>query len=313
MSDLPKDRVNPSPPFTYSAADYFGPWTVKEGRREVKRYGVLFTCMASRAVHIETASSLDTSSFLNAYRPFVGRRGPVRQLRSDRGTNFVGAKNELQSPLSEMDNQRVGSELRKENCDWVDFKFNVPDASHRGGSWERQIRTVRNVLDSLLYNQGTQLDDESLRTLLVEAEAIVNSRPLSADSDSCAADREPYPDDEVVSRPSTALRLQASGHVLEETLRSAISQHAQKWTRPRRNLEVGDIVIVKDESLHRNDWRLARVVEAFTSNDGLVRFVKVAVGDSSLDRTGRRCKQTTYLQRPVQKLVLLLPHEEAGD
>jgi hypothetical protein len=62
----------------YSAVDYFGPWLVKEGRREVKRYGVLFTCMASRAVHLEIAHSMDTSSFINAYRRFVGRRGPVR-------------------------------------------------------------------------------------------------------------------------------------------------------------------------------------------------------------------------------------------
>ena len=100
MADLPEDRLEPSPPFTYSAVDYFGPWLVKEGQKNVKRYGVLFTCLVSRAVHLETAISLDTSSFLNAYRRFIGRRGPVRQLRTDCGTNFVGSKTELQSVLS---------------------------------------------------------------------------------------------------------------------------------------------------------------------------------------------------------------------
>ena len=68
MADLPKDRLELSS-FTYSAVDYFGPFFIKEGRRELKQYGVLFTCMSTRAVHIETANSLSTDSFLNAYRP----------------------------------------------------------------------------------------------------------------------------------------------------------------------------------------------------------------------------------------------------
>ena len=94
MADLPFDRLEPSPPFSYSAVDFFGPFYVKEGRKELKRYGVLFTCMACRAVHIETANCLDTRSFLSGDRRFIGRRGPVRQLRYDKGTNFVGAKSE---------------------------------------------------------------------------------------------------------------------------------------------------------------------------------------------------------------------------
>lgn len=95
MADLPEDRLEPAPPFTFCAVDYFGPWYIKDGRRELKRYGVLFTCLASRAIHLEVADSLSTDSFLNAYRRFVARRGPVRQLRSDQGSNFVGAMNEL--------------------------------------------------------------------------------------------------------------------------------------------------------------------------------------------------------------------------
>ena len=89
MADLPEDRVQPAPPFSYCAVDYFGPWYVKEGCRQVKRYGVLFTCLASRALHLEVANSLTADSFINAYRRFVGRQGPVRQIRSDQGTNFI--------------------------------------------------------------------------------------------------------------------------------------------------------------------------------------------------------------------------------
>lgn len=73
MADLPTDRLEESPPFTYSAVDYFGPFYIKERRQELKRYGVLFTSMSSRAIHLETAVSLTMDSFLNAYRRFIGR------------------------------------------------------------------------------------------------------------------------------------------------------------------------------------------------------------------------------------------------
>lgn len=135
MADLPADRLEENPPFTYSAADYFGPFYIKEGRRELKRYGVLFTCMSSRAVHLETAASLTTDSFLSAYRRFIGRRGPVRQLRSDQGTNFVGASNELKTALSEINQDTLKKEMAKTSCDWIVFKINVPSASHMGGAW----------------------------------------------------------------------------------------------------------------------------------------------------------------------------------
>ena len=67
--------------------------------------------MASRAIHLETATSLTTDSFLNAYRRFVCRRGPIQQLRSDQGTNFVGAKNELQAALNEVNHEKIQREL----------------------------------------------------------------------------------------------------------------------------------------------------------------------------------------------------------
>ena len=89
MADLPEDRLTPTPPFTYCGVDYFGPWYVKEGRKELKRYGVLFTCLVTRAIHLEVANSLETDSYINALRRFICRRGPVRQMRSDNGSNFI--------------------------------------------------------------------------------------------------------------------------------------------------------------------------------------------------------------------------------
>ncbi|KAK3742214.1 hypothetical protein QZH41_000663 [Actinostola sp. cb2023] len=272
MADLPKDRLESAPPFTSCGVDYFGPFLVKVGRKEVKRYGVLFTCMASRAIHLEIANSLDTDSFINAYRRFVSRRGPIRQLRSDQGTNFVGARRQLKEALAEMDQDSVKAELLKDNCDWIEFKMNVPSASHMGGAWERQIRTVRNVLSSLLQDNGAQLDDESLRTLMCEAEAIVNSRPLTVDQ---------------LTDPESSGPL-TPNHLLTMKKEYLVSlQQRQKWTYSRRNLRVDDIVIVKDDNAARNCWQLARVSATYPSLDGLLRKVQVALADSCLDKHGK--------------------------
>ena len=335
MANLPEDRLEPAPPFTVCAVDYFGPWHIKEGRCEVKRYGVLFTCLASRAVHLEVASSLSTDSFLNAYRRFVGRRGPVRQLRSDQGTNFVGAKNELQQALSTLEHEKIRQELVKNNCDWVDFKMNVPEASHMGGAWERQIRTVRNVLASLLAQHAAQLDDETLRTFMVEAEAIVNCRPLTVDTINSPQMPEPLTPSHLLTMKSKVI-LPPPGEFQRADLYSRKRwrrvqflvnefwmrwrkdylqslQPRQKWVATRRNLHVGDIVIMKDDNLPRNRWKLALVEETYPDDDGLVRKVRLKIADRNLDKNGRPTGPATRLCRPVQKLILLLSREEYED
>lgn len=144
MADLPSDRLEPAPPFTFCAVNYFGPWYIKEGRKELKRYGVIFTCLASRAVHLEVAKTLETDSFINVLCCFLARQGPVCQLRSDQGTNLVGARGELREVLRKMDSDEVQRFLSKKECDWFDFKLNTPKASHAGGVWERMIHMVCN-------------------------------------------------------------------------------------------------------------------------------------------------------------------------
>ena len=105
MADLPKDRLTPAPPFTYVGVDYFGPYVTKEGLKERKRYGALFTCLVSRAVHIEVAHSLDTDSFFHALRRFIARRAQVREIRSDNGNQFCWCKT-----ITSRGYQRDGSE-----------------------------------------------------------------------------------------------------------------------------------------------------------------------------------------------------------
>lgn len=147
--------------------DYCGPFEVKAGRILIKRYGVVFTCMSSRAVHLEMAYSLDTSSCIHALRRFISRRGQVSHIRSENGTNFVGAERELREAISALNHKRIQNSLLHSGMKW---SFNTPAASHHGGAWERIIPMVRKVLNSVLHQQN--VDDEGLQTLLCEVEAI---------------------------------------------------------------------------------------------------------------------------------------------
>jgi transposase InsO family protein len=307
MADLPKGRVTPyEPPFTWVGVDYFGPFYVKRGRSQVKRYGCLFTCLCTRAIHIEVAHSLDTDSFINALERFIARRGEPKEIRSDNGTNFVGAQAELCKSIQQMNKGKIHEHLLKREIDWL---FNPPGASHMGGVWERQIRTVRSVLTGVMKQQT--LDDENLVTLLTVVEGIVNNRPITKLSDD--------PRDEKPLTPSHLLMLREGPTIPPGKFESKdlyrrrwrqvqylanvfwrrwireylpALQKRQKWLEPRRNLKEGDLVIVFQHDIPRNQWPLGLVVGTHPGRDGLVRSVEVKTA------TG------TY-ERPISKICLL--------
>lgn len=179
MASLPADRLSTDPPFTNVGLDVFGPWSVsarrtRGGLSHSKRWAVIFTCMSVRAVHIEVTESLDTSSFINALRRFLAVRGLVKSIRSDRGTNFVGACQSLKIP-SNIDQNGVKSYLSAQGCSWT---FNPPHASHFGGTWERMIGLARRILDSMFLQLKGKLTHEVLVTFMAEVAGIINARPL---------------------------------------------------------------------------------------------------------------------------------------
>ncbi len=181
MADLPPERLSTSPPFTYVGLDVFGPWTVvtrrtRGGVAENKRWAILFTCMSTRAVHIEVIESMNTASCINALRRFFAVRGPAKQLRSDRGTNFIGASQELGMQPAKENQTSLLKYLHENGCTW---EFNPPHASHMGGAWERMIGVTRRILDGmLLQKKHAHLTHEVLCTLMAEVSAIINARPL---------------------------------------------------------------------------------------------------------------------------------------
>ena len=176
---MPKERLAFSePPFTNTGVDYFGPMNVKRGRVTERRWGCLFTCLTTRAVHLELAGDLSTDSFIMELRRFRGRRGNPETMRLDNRTNFVGANRELSDALKSLSQERITRELAQEGITWY---FNPPSSPHMGGIFESMVKQVKSAMKTVINDQV--LPEETIHTVLVEAEAIVNSRPLTVVSD----------------------------------------------------------------------------------------------------------------------------------
>ena len=174
MADLPSGRLQiDKPVFSNVGNDCFAPTMVNQSRRQVKRYGCIFTCLTVCAVHLEISHNLATDSFKNALRRFIARRGCPEHIRSDNGTNLVGADRVLQDSLRDWIQDQICEHLRQQHIKWT---FNPPAASHMGGSWERLNRSVKRILSALLTSQS--ISDEILLTIIMEVESIINPRPL---------------------------------------------------------------------------------------------------------------------------------------
>ena len=300
MADLPADRVTPSPPFSHIGVDVFGPWQVlsrktRGGLANDKRWAVLFTCLTIRAVHIEVIEELSTSSFINAFRRFTSVRGPVKVVRSDRGTNFIGAESELK----------------------VEWKFNPPHSSHMGGVWERMIKTARDILDTLLSSRKT-LTHEVLCTLMAEVSCIMNSRPIvpvfhdpsspfvltpnsllwiKTDSD-FSLDSE-FGEKDIYRAHWKHVQVLTQSfweHWKDEFLQQSSVQSRRIWKNEKENLKVGDLVLMKDDSSVRGNWPVGIVEQVFPSDDGLVRSVEVGVFKNG---------SHSVFTRPITELVPL--------
>ncbi|XP_053953165.1 uncharacterized protein LOC128859969 [Anastrepha ludens] len=173
MGSLPVERLSPfTKPFTKPGVDYFGPIDVAVGRRREKRWGVLFTCLTSRAVHIEIAASLSTETFLLMLKLFVCRRGVPKRIVSDNGTNFRGASRALISEI-----ERVSSDGLERRHPQIEWSFIPPSAPHMGGAWERMIQSTKSILMDITHE--AILREEVLRATLADIENILNSRPLT--------------------------------------------------------------------------------------------------------------------------------------
>ncbi|XP_055523265.1 uncharacterized protein LOC129717404 [Wyeomyia smithii] len=312
MADLPRCRLAAFVrPFTHTGVDYFGPMEVAIGRRVEKRWGVLFTCLSIRAVHIEVASSLTTNSCIMAIRNFIARRGTPAIFYSDRGTNFIGSDRELKQALEKVDQHKMAQEFVSSETSW---RFNPPAAPHMGGSWERLIQYVKRTLSEL--HLSPRPSDEGLRNALIEVEGILNARPLTHVPIEDEASPALTPNHWLLGSSDGAkpwslldensIALRRGWHLSQKFANQFWTRwlleylpeitRRSKWHRRVRPIAEGDIVLIVDPNSPRNCWPKGRVIGT-VNRDGQVRTVTIKTS-------------TGIYERPAVKVAVLnIEHE----
>ncbi|XP_064469845.1 uncharacterized protein LOC135384579 [Ornithodoros turicata] len=311
---LPADRINRSHPFDTNGIDFAGPVYAKTGGAPQKSYIALFTCATTRAIHLELVSDLTSKSFIMAFRRFISRRGPPSTVYTDNALTFERAERDIKKlwdVIRSDDTQNFASTSR------IHWKYIVERAAWWGGWWERMVRTVKQCLRRVLGRQC--LTFEQMTTLLHEAEAAVNSRPLTFLPSTPDEPIALTPAHLLIGRTLTAL---LSGPVTTGPPSSAVSlrerwRHLQRladhfWRRWKREyllelrsahtascegspvgIQREDIALLHEERVPRHLWKVVRVTELYKGRDGKVRSCAVKLPSGHVTR------------RPVQLLFPL--------
>lgn len=320
MGNLPEERLHAEYPFCNTAVDYAGPITIADrkgrGCKLQKAYICIFVCLATRAVHIELVTDLTSQGFLAALDRFVSRRGTPTTIFSDNGTNFVGAYNELSQFLKHNSNDIVSSAGERN----INFKFCPAYSPHFNGLAEGSVKSVKHHLKRVL--SLANLDYEEMHTVLVQIEAILNSRPLTPLS-SDPNDLIPLtPAHFLIGRPLTLIsapqvedskictlsrykRVHAlKAHFWKRYYTEYISelQRRTKWATNKSQPQTGDMVLVKDDRLPPSRWQLGRVTAVFPGADGANRVADIRTASGTLRRAYNRiCPLPILEQRPVPR------------
>lgn len=313
MGQLPLSRITPSRPFLNTGVDYAGPLTLKtwrgRGAKCHKGWLAIFVCFSTSAVHLEAMTDYSTEGFIAAYRRLTGRRGICQTLFSDCGTNFLGADTSLKRLFNSGSKEfsELAQLLAHDGTTWV---FNPPAAPHFGGKWEAAVKSVKYHLRRTIGE--TALTYEELTTLLVQIEAVLNSRslcPLSDDPEDLVALTPGHfiigtapttiPEPSLTSVPITRL---SRWQLIQQQLQHFWSRWSaeclqrqlaiSKWHHSSTQIKVGTLVLLTDERFPPSKWPLARVTELHLGSDGLCRMVTLKTA-------------TTELKRPITKLAVL--------
>jgi Family of unknown function (DUF5641)/Integrase zinc binding domain len=315
MADLPSSRVNPGRAFQTVGIDYAGPISILnrkgKGAKAQKGYIAIFVCFVTRAIHVELASDLSTGTFLGALKRFVSRRGKPTHIYSDNGCNFVKAnkemKNNFEFIMSIDKNDAMRHYVEDEQIQW---HYNPPSAPHFGGLWEAGIKSIKYHLKRVLQN--SRLTIEEMMTLLAQIEACPNSRPLTEMSNDPSDLAVLTPGHFLIGAPLNAIperdfttsginqltRWQLVTKMLQHFWRRwsgeylSRLQQRPKWIGEKRDFQIGDIVLLKEDNQPPMKWNLGRIIETHPGADNRVRVVTVKTCNSSY-------------KRPISKLCLL--------
>lgn len=312
MGNLPPQRINPaSRPFISTGVDYTGAIELKasryRGNTTYKGYIAIFICLAMKAIHLEAVTGMDTKHFLWALQRFIGRRGICHELFSDNGTNFIGAEKVLSTQKKQF-RQAVEDEIiPKLSAQGIQWHFNPPHAPNFGGIWEANVKSVKFHLKRVI--DSTHLTFEELTTVLVRIESCLNSRPIcpitnDVDDLGYLTPGHFLIGDSLLSLPEPPMQdtsLQSHYFAKEKMLkifwdnwRNDWLSHLQtrpKWRKIEQNLNVNDVVIIKDDRLPPNKWILGKIIELHPGQDGLVRVISVKTTNGTYKRcVSKVCK-----------------------
>ena len=324
MAPLPNERVLPCPPWTNTGVDLFGPFECRDHikkRMKVKVWGVIFTCLVTRAVHLDVTSAYGTDAVLQALRRFISLRGCPRQMFSDHGSQLVGCSKEVKFFKELVNWDLVEGWCTSEGISW---KLFPPQGQHMNGCAESLIRITKKVLYQRL--EGIVLTFEELLTVLYEVGNIINSRPLSLytkPGDDPLDGGPVTPNHLLLGRATSKIpefrfenvSITRRVKFLQELVRqfwmkwhvmvfpSLVPQY--KWRVQERDVCEGDVVLLRDEAASPGDYKLGQVAGVKVSADGHVRSVTVRYVKSSDNGAVHG-----YVCRPVHKLVVILPVED---
>ncbi|KXJ77016.1 hypothetical protein RP20_CCG008496 [Aedes albopictus] len=308
MGDLPQFRVTQSDVFSRVGVDYGGPFLIKTGnpRKPVyqKTYIALFICMVTKAIHIELAADLSTEAFINVLKRFVARRGVPSQIHSDNATNFIGANSTLHE-LYVLFNQKETKQALSDFCLPQEIKWHfIPARSPEfGGVWEAGIKSAKRHIKRVVGD--AKFTYEEWTTLVTQIEAILNSRPLVPQSSDPNDLKAITPGHILIGRELTAIPEPALDNVKLNTLsryqliQKMRDEFWKRWSldylqelqcRPKHNrkhteVKIGDLVVLKEDNVPPQQWRLGRVVKANPGSDGITRAVMVKTASGVFSRT----------------------------
>ncbi len=318
---LPPSRVCDAPPFTNTGVDFAGPLFVTnrappETEKTSKAYVCLWTCASTRAIHLELVPNLSVPTFLQAFRRFSARRGLPTRLLSDNAKTFKGAAQEVKKIVR---SKEIQQHLVNKGVTW---DFIIEKAPWQGGFWERMVGSMKRCLKKAVGRAS--LSFEEMRTVLTEIEATLNNRPLTYLYDDEQGISYPLtpssliygrtiattPNDRQFEINSTHQSLTRRQKYHKRLLNEFTNQWRKEYLQSLREssraskgsvdnmIDVGDVVVLKDDKSTRVLWKLAKVEELIRSRDNVIRAAKVRVVNSDEGRS-------IVLRRPIQHLIPL--------
>jgi len=302
MGNLPKQRIEPSRPFSVCGVDFAGPLMIITSLRRNAAlstgYICVFICFVTNGVHIELVGDLTSASFISALKRFCDRRRKCTDIYSDNTLkNFVGANRQLQELSNLIHTEDHQSKLQNVLSEsGIRWHFIPPRSPHFGGLWESVIKFIKHHLFRTLGNAN--LTYEELNTILIRVEACLNSRPLVPLS-SDPSDLAPLtPGNFLIGDASTALPetdvslvptnrltrwrrvMQVTQQIWSRWSREYLTQlqERKRWSVEKGpRIKIGSIVLVKDDNSPPLQWKLGLVqaLHVDVAGDGVPRVATV--------------------------------------